>query len=606
MAKATPADVPAVAAGTRRRASRTSVRQFEVLLDYIEKNPCMVSSRIPTSSAERERHWQVLTERLNSDLMSVPKEKDKWKKTWFDWKCNVRTKARGSAGKKSLSPLEERLVAVTGLLDGSDDSGQAHRKGGGRPLVYPYKPERPTQGSQGTFDGVPFDRRTRGTHSPPKATSAGPKAKLTEIALEASVLEADVVPVPSKMIRRAGDFRVGAEAPRSRQMGRRAPPSPFVAGAVLSSIPPYRPGTSQQLPGKRKRVVLTIRQKLEIIRLLEAGRMPKELAGEFGIGEQTVRDLRKSKEQLKHFSEESGDASGRLKSMKLPLYRVLDRALRTWLQERRKLGEAVTTPPVRMLPTGHSPDNASMHVEATYGENHGEFIIPMSDVAEQQLIARPSTAPRDAAHSMVLSDVRSLVTAPPEIQIKEEVPDRDGTVENPDNSNEGDVIEDVAAPALPAASPLPSPPVLHVVPQTVATPPPTATNGPFFAKNRNRRPAPYASSTQDRKSRLEIEVLLATKRKLEAEERRANAEAEFYLEEKRRSTALVSLHQEERRKLSAITELHVEERRKASSKADLLQEHRNYYLEQQRTEVVRRRLLLLEIQKVKKELKGQR
>ncbi|EEC15806.1 hypothetical protein IscW_ISCW012600 [Ixodes scapularis] len=80
MAKATPADVPAVAAGTRRRASRTSVRQFEVLLDYIEKNPCMVSSRIPTSSTERERHWQVLTERLNSDLMSVPKEKDKWKK----------------------------------------------------------------------------------------------------------------------------------------------------------------------------------------------------------------------------------------------------------------------------------------------------------------------------------------------------------------------------------------------------------------------------------------------------------------------------------------------------------------------------------------------
>ncbi|KAM7309018.1 uncharacterized protein ISCGN_012649 [Ixodes scapularis] len=128
MAKATPADVPAVAAGTRRRASRTSVRQFEVLLDYIEKNPCMVSSRIPTSSTERERHWQVLTERLNSDLMSVPKEKDKWKKTWFDWKCNVRTKARGSAGKKSLSPLEERLVAVTGLLDGSDDSGQAHRE----------------------------------------------------------------------------------------------------------------------------------------------------------------------------------------------------------------------------------------------------------------------------------------------------------------------------------------------------------------------------------------------------------------------------------------------------------------------------------------------
>jgi hypothetical protein len=49
---------------------------------------------------------------------------------------------------------------------------------------------------------------------------------------------------------------------------------------------------------KRKRVVLSIQQKLEIIEQLEKSRNAIQLALLFGIGEQTVRDLEKKKNKL--------------------------------------------------------------------------------------------------------------------------------------------------------------------------------------------------------------------------------------------------------------------------------------------------------------------
>lgn len=47
---------------------------------------------------------------------------------------------------------------------------------------------------------------------------------------------------------------------------------------------------------KRKRIVLTIEQKLEIInRVVDKGESVKKLSAEFGVGEQTVRDIVKKK-----------------------------------------------------------------------------------------------------------------------------------------------------------------------------------------------------------------------------------------------------------------------------------------------------------------------
>ncbi|XP_049528355.1 uncharacterized protein LOC125939707 [Dermacentor silvarum] len=119
--------VEAAVANNKRRACRTSARQFELMLDYLERHPYMVSTRFPASLSVRERHWQRLAERLNSEELNPPKGMDRWKKTWFDWKCNVRAKARSASGKKTLSPLEERLIAITGLLD-SDDAPLARKR----------------------------------------------------------------------------------------------------------------------------------------------------------------------------------------------------------------------------------------------------------------------------------------------------------------------------------------------------------------------------------------------------------------------------------------------------------------------------------------------
>lgn len=45
--------------------------------------------------------------------------------------------------------------------------------------------------------------------------------------------------------------------------------------------------------GKRKRVVLTIKDKLDIIKKLEEGISFKKLSAVYGIGESTVRDIKK-------------------------------------------------------------------------------------------------------------------------------------------------------------------------------------------------------------------------------------------------------------------------------------------------------------------------
>ena len=83
---------------------------------------------------------------------------------------------------------------------------------------------------------------------------------------------------------------------------------------------------------KRKRVVLTINQKLDIIKKLEQGGSTKNLALQYGIGETTVRDLRKNKNKLINYASNSDSSSGlsSRKTMKLSTYDELDKAMLQW------------------------------------------------------------------------------------------------------------------------------------------------------------------------------------------------------------------------------------------------------------------------------------
>lgn len=94
---------------------------------------------------------------------------------------------------------------------------------------------------------------------------------------------------------------------------------------------------------KRKRVVLSIQQKLEIINLLEKGRTVKSIKDEYNIGEQTVRDIRGQKDNLLKFASAAESSSGlkKRKTMKKATFETLDKAMIEWFTQQRALGNPI-------------------------------------------------------------------------------------------------------------------------------------------------------------------------------------------------------------------------------------------------------------------------
>ena len=91
---------------------------------------------------------------------------------------------------------------------------------------------------------------------------------------------------------------------------------------------------------KRKKVLLTLKQKLELLEKFENGEFVKKLANDYGIGVQTVRDIKKNKEKLieltRNCSSEAGPA--KRKYMKKSTYENLDAALLQWFQQSGQKG----------------------------------------------------------------------------------------------------------------------------------------------------------------------------------------------------------------------------------------------------------------------------
>lgn len=93
---------------------------------------------------------------------------------------------------------------------------------------------------------------------------------------------------------------------------------------------------------KRKKVVLTITQKLQIISKIENGASRKQMCLEYDIGEATVRDILKQKDKLLTFASMSNNASGmkKRKTMKNSTYVELD--MTEWLAQVRSEGTPVS------------------------------------------------------------------------------------------------------------------------------------------------------------------------------------------------------------------------------------------------------------------------
>ncbi|XP_077487270.1 uncharacterized protein LOC144098463 isoform X2 [Amblyomma americanum] len=385
--------------GGSRQRIRTSAKQFELILDFMEVHPNLATSQVHSSytAKDRKREWAEFAHFLNSHRLGIHKDSDKWRKTWFDWKCNVRAKMRSAAGKKTLSPLEERLIAVTGLLDCEENN-----------------PSIPCK------EGLPN-----------------------------------------------GDLAFEVEDA-----------SPAFIASVASRA--------------------------------------------------------------------------------------------------------------RSVSSAHP---VSETLQSAYGESQDEYIVPTTDDAtsgETRLPVPVSIVASNGGPELVLTDIRSLASP---VEAKQEL----FIVDDEEGSSEVDS----------AASGARESPADHALRDWVG-----AGEHPGCSPKRKVSSADGAQSTsllreaptEELKGKYEVQLFVANKRKLEAEERRADAEADFYREEKKRSVALANLHREEQRKVAAVAEFHAEERRKCAAKAEALLEHKKLYVEQQRTEVLRRRLLQLEIRKLRRDL----
>ncbi|XP_022913914.2 tigger transposable element-derived protein 7-like [Onthophagus taurus] len=94
---------------------------------------------------------------------------------------------------------------------------------------------------------------------------------------------------------------------------------------------------------KRKRVSLTINQKLQVINQLESGVSVSRICEQFGIRKQTVSDIKKNKDKLNKFSLmcDVDTKTKPRKRMKLARETSLEEALFKWYVQQRSCGAAV-------------------------------------------------------------------------------------------------------------------------------------------------------------------------------------------------------------------------------------------------------------------------
>ena len=91
---------------------------------------------------------------------------------------------------------------------------------------------------------------------------------------------------------------------------------------------------------RRKRVSLTIFQKVEILKKLQHGSSVKMIQEEYNVGKSTIYDLRSDKEKILQYTAEceSANLMKNRKTMKPAKFDELDRVLYEWFKIRRSEG----------------------------------------------------------------------------------------------------------------------------------------------------------------------------------------------------------------------------------------------------------------------------
>lgn len=97
---------------------------------------------------------------------------------------------------------------------------------------------------------------------------------------------------------------------------------------------------------KRKRNVITIENKISILKKRENGKSIALLATEYGIGKQTVRDIIKQKPKLEGFVSKADSSKCILdrKTLKGSKFQELDSAMAKWFLQKRAEGVPISGP----------------------------------------------------------------------------------------------------------------------------------------------------------------------------------------------------------------------------------------------------------------------
>nr|XP_033788001.1 jerky protein homolog isoform X2 [Geotrypetes seraphini] len=111
---------------------------------------------------------------------------------------------------------------------------------------------------------------------------------------------------------------------------------------ILCSHP--TPSMPKQVPSKRKRVVLTLKQKMEICKRLAKGESRVVLMKEFNIGSSTIYDIKAQSQKIKEFYVKSGSDQSIEKrhTLHTPKMETLDQALYEWFLLKRSEGECIS------------------------------------------------------------------------------------------------------------------------------------------------------------------------------------------------------------------------------------------------------------------------
>lgn len=100
--------------------------------------------------------------------------------------------------------------------------------------------------------------------------------------------------------------------------------------------------------GKRKRIVVSLEKKLEALKHLDQGQTIKKVANELGVGEATVGDWKKKREEIEKWCSQRSAGMGsenvHRKTMKKGEFEKTSQALYTWFVEMKQNGSPVSGP----------------------------------------------------------------------------------------------------------------------------------------------------------------------------------------------------------------------------------------------------------------------